>query len=196
MTIERPSHSPRGRAGCRGMGRILPLKAVTRVRKCRTIRNGLIFVGALLLIALSGALVMGEALDAESAKAFVEQNRQSLDALAQLAQGKFLVFEELNWKDQMAFYRSGLHYIDGRLESGMAAFGFACALPEGDVTLYYSPLGAEAVLKSLGDDIGETDFAAPPEEIRVDGLGINGKGYVVYKALYPEWYFVERYLPT
>ena len=54
----------------------------------------------------------------------------------------------------------------------------------------------EAVLKALGDDIGETDFTAPPEEIRLDGLGINGKGYVVYKALYPEWYFVERYLPT
>lgn len=138
----------RGRAGCRGLGGIIPLKAVTRVRKLRTIRNGLIFVGALLLIALSGALVMGETLDAESAKAFVEQNRQSLDALAQLARGKFLDFEELNRKDQMAFYRSGMQYIDGRLESGMV--GLRLRASRGGCDAVLQPPGGGSRAESAG----------------------------------------------
>ena len=118
------------------------------MRKCRTIRNGLIFVGALLLIALSGALVMGETLDAESAKAFVEQNRQSLDALAQLARGKFLDFEELNRKDQMAFYRSGMQYIDGRLESGMV--GLRLRASRGGYDAVLQPPGGGSRAESAG----------------------------------------------
>ena len=118
------------------------------MRKCRTIRNGLIFVGALLLIALSGALVMGETLDAESAKAFVEQNRQSLDALAQLVRGKFLDFEELNRKDQMAFCRSGMQYIDGRLESGMVGLRLRASRGGRDAVL--QPPGGGSRAESAG----------------------------------------------
>ena len=152
-------------------------------------------LGMLLLVfLLADALILSGAVNIESAEAFVEKNQQRLKQLAEQAHGKRLDFEELDWRDQWRFCENGLEYIDGR-DFGLTTFGFGFT-GEGERVLYYSPNGAEAVLSQIEWKGNGAPLDAGQRAFRVEGLGINGKGYVAYRALSDEFFFVEDYLPT
>ena len=81
--------------------------------------------------------------------------------------------------------RFGLEAIDTRGDSACFIFPWAYDIPADCRYLYYADDG---VLEISGYSFFETAC--------IDGLGINGQGYICCTMLRPNWFFVESYIPT
>lgn len=79
----------------------------------------------------------------------------------------------------------GIKTIDTRTDSACYHFSWSNDIPEGGSFIYYS---SDGVIEVSGHSFAESSF--------IDGLGINGKGYIKCVLLKQNWFFVEYYLPT
>ena len=79
----------------------------------------------------------------------------------------------------------GLKSIDTRSNDILYTFSWSFAVAEGWAFLYYADDG---VLENSGYTFTDDAY--------IDGLGINGKGYIKCTRLKENWFFVEGMIPT
>ena len=80
----------------------------------------------------------------------------------------------------------GIEAIDTREEACTCfIFPWSYDIAEGSSYLYYA---CDGVLEILDYTVTDTTY--------IDGLGINGRGYINCTMLKQNWFFVESYLPT
>ena len=79
----------------------------------------------------------------------------------------------------------GIKTIDTRTDSACYHFSWSNDIPEGGSLIYYA---SDGVIEISGHSFADSSF--------IDGLGINGKGYIKCVLLKQNWFFVEYYLPT
>lgn len=80
----------------------------------------------------------------------------------------------------------GIEAIDTRGEACTCfIFPWTYYIAEGSSYLYYA---SDGVLEILDYTVADTTY--------IDGLGINGQGYINCTMLKQNWFFVESYLPT
>jgi len=128
-----------------------------------------------------------------------EKHLKTFSELIRLAEGRFLQADDVSLRHQKLFLLDGLRYVDGRSEDGITSFTFSSSNLEGSIKLYHSPHGFEPVKKHLDNILGfsENEFPDISEEgIKIEAIGMGGKGYLFYRKISPEWYLVDMYLPT
>ena len=79
----------------------------------------------------------------------------------------------------------GVKSIDTRGKDVRYCFSWSFDLPEGESVLYYASDGVVEF-----SDYTFTDNAT------IEGLGVNGKGYIQCTLLKPNWFFIECNIPT
>ncbi len=79
----------------------------------------------------------------------------------------------------------GLKSIDTRSDDICYTFSWSFDVAEGGKFLYYA-----------GDGVLENSGYAFTDDAYIDGLGINGKGYIKCTHLKENWFFVEYMIPT
>jgi len=154
------------------------------------------------MAALAGAICLIAAefstTDCADAEKFLARNESAMAEILEAARDRFIRADNADAPLKKLFSGGLLQYIDGRGADGATAFGFKRLHPETSATLYHCPDG------TLPDVLGWTNVGAgtltpadvPPDGLRLEGLGMGGRGYVLCVPLRPQWYFVEAYLPT
>ena len=79
----------------------------------------------------------------------------------------------------------GVRSLDTRNGNACFIFPWSYDILEGYSYLYYA---ADGILKIPGYTFSDSAY--------IDGLGINGQGYIECTMLKQNWFFVEAYIPT
>lgn len=132
----------------------------------------------------------------DSVRKFFDNNREILDGLIETSKGKILFCEDLDLKDRIAFFRSGLNYIDGRNEANLTAFGFDSENIEGELRLCYAPDGDGELINYINRLVENDICEIPASGVYIEGLGMGQKGYISCEMLDSNWYLIDIYLPT
>lgn len=87
-----------------------------------------------------------------------------------------------------ALLRQELTAVDLR-NPERAVFHFSTFLPETSMQVINCPQDRYVI-----DDANVV--TAQSGEVRVEGLGVNGEGYILCRRICEGWFYVESYLPT
>ena len=79
----------------------------------------------------------------------------------------------------------GIKSIDTRSDDVEYTFSWSFDVAEGGKFLYYA---SDGILENSGYTFTDDEY--------IDGLGINGKGYIQCTRLKENWFFVEYMIPT
>ena len=141
-------------------------------------RFGAVFAAAAIICVLVCAIAVVSdrpPRDAKKLAAYIDRHAPELIALAKQYPNQYMDISRF----------SSLKSIDTRFDDVRYGFSWSYDVPEGQSFLYYAE-----------DDMLHYDAWSFADSTRIDGLGINGQGYINCIRLRENWYFLECYLPT
>lgn len=118
----------------------------------------------------------------------LEKNHDILLKKIHMYQGECVARGSKAFGSFSALFDGDLAYVDLR-NSGKTVFSFSVLSPETSKRLIYCPENRIQI-------VSNTFLEGDENEVRVENLGINGKGYIWCKRLKTCWFYWESYLPT
>ena len=122
---------------------------------------------------------------------YINDNGTTLLSIASISPNQYIQSEEIDNSKLTYALGFDLIAIDTRGQGIIYYYSWSYSGVETTKYVKYIPDGR----LSFGDLILEI----PQNEnqtMRIDGLGINGEGYIKYHRITDNWYFIEAYLPT
>ncbi|MBE5787533.1 MAG: hypothetical protein E7324_08340 [Clostridiales bacterium] len=116
----------------------------------------------------------------------LDKNQDALLLLMAEYQGQFVDMESEAFGSFASFFDGGLTCADLR-DPTKAFFSFSVLHPETSKRLLYCPDNRPQIM---------ADLFLEAEEVRLENLGVNQKGYIWCIRLKDGWFYWESYLPT
>ncbi len=122
---------------------------------------------------------------------YINTNNIALLSLASSSPDQYIKRENIAIEDLPCAPGFDLYAIDTRSQDTI--YYYSWSYSEIDTTKYIEYIPNESL--SYRDLVLKTPQNAN-QTIRIDGLGINGEGYIEYHRITDNWYFFETFLPT
>lgn len=117
-----------------------------------------------------------------------EKHGEKLAALAETWRGEFVNRDHAAYRDFASQLQLELIAVNAR-EQDCTVFSFSSWHPETSVHLCYVP--ADQYEMPDGQFVTGSNG-----ELRTEGLGMGGRGYILCVRVAEDWFYVEQYLPT
>lgn len=118
----------------------------------------------------------------------LDVHQDAMREMISVHQGHFVDKESEAFGAFAAFFDGDLLYADLR-DPMQALFSFSALHPETSKRLLYCPDNRPQIM-------ADAFLEADAEEMRIEKLGINQKGYIWCIRLMDGWFYLESYLPT
>lgn len=147
----------------------------------------LVILGMGIILGLNANLTGNDEEPWRVLEADLQQHGETLEELIHRYQGEWVDRKHRGFREFDRILGLKLEYVDLRnLECGRLYFEF---MLEGSMTLCYCPEDQYVV-----DATHVVTAESGP--VRLENLGMGGKGYLLCRRLGENWFYVEAYLPT